>query len=94
MALSTTTQKRRRLNLLHLVRPARGGAIGGVIVFAVLLTLGGKPALIGIPAALISLSWFFKYAYIVFDHGVRSLDEPPALDIAMLNPVDEQRPRW
>jgi len=60
-------------NLLHhLIRPARGGAIGVVIVFAVLLALGEKAGLMGIPA--------------------RGLDEPPALDIAMLNPVDEQRP--
>jgi hypothetical protein len=37
-------------------------------------------------------SWFFKYAYILFDHTVRGFDEPPTLDIQMLNPLDEQRP--
>ena len=80
-------------NLLHhLIRPARGGAIGGVIDLAELLALGGKAGLLGIPAILISLSWFFKYAYILFGRVVRGLDEPPALDIATLNPVDEQRP--
>jgi hypothetical protein len=46
----------------------------------------------GLPMALILTSWFFKYAYILFDHTVRGYDEPPTLDIQMLNPLDEQRP--
>jgi hypothetical protein len=79
--------------LRHLLRPTRGGAAGVVIVFAVLLTVAAKaPWLSGIPLALILTSWFFKYAYILFDHTVRGFDEPPTLDIQMLNPLDEQRP--
>lgn len=81
------------LNLLrHLVRPARGGAAGVLIVFAVLLTIAANAGLLGIPLAFILTSWFFKYAYILFDHTVRGFDEPPTLDIQMLNPLDEQRP--
>ncbi|HEV7356417.1 MAG TPA: hypothetical protein VGN99_00380 [Steroidobacteraceae bacterium] len=38
------------------------------------------------------MSWFFKYAYILFDHTVRGFDEPPTLAIEMVNPVNEQRP--
>jgi hypothetical protein len=76
----------------HLLRPARGGAAGVVMVFAVLLSIASKAGLLGIPLALILTSWFFKYAYILFDHTVRGFDEPPALDIQMLNPLDEQRP--
>jgi hypothetical protein len=76
----------------HLLRPARGGAAGVLIVFAVLLSLAAKAGLMGIPLALILTSWFFKYAYILFDHTVRGFDEPPTLDIQMLNPLDEQRP--
>jgi hypothetical protein len=76
----------------HLLRPARGGAAGVVIVFAVLLFIAAKAGLAGIPLALILTSWFFKYAYILFDHTVRGFDEPPTLDIQMLNPLDEQRP--
>ncbi len=63
-----------------------------VIVFALLLFIAGKAGLIGIPLALLVVSWFFKYAYILFDHTVRGFDEPPTLDIQMVNPVDEQRP--
>jgi hypothetical protein len=76
----------------HLARPARGGAAGVVIVFAFLLVIAAKARLIGIPLALLVVSWYFKYAYILFDHTVRGFDEPPTLDIEMVNPVNEQRP--
>jgi hypothetical protein len=81
------------LNLLHhLVRPARGGAAAVVVVFAILLFMAAQARLVGIPLALLVTSWFFKYAYILFDHTVRGFDEPPTLDIQMMNPIDEQRP--
>jgi hypothetical protein len=70
----------------------RGGAAWVVIVFAVLLTVAANGGLLGIPLAFLLTSWFFKYAYILFDHTVWGYDEPPTLDIQMLNPVDEQRP--
>jgi hypothetical protein len=76
----------------HLLRPARGGAAGVLSVFALLLSIAAHAGLLGIPMACILTSWFFKYAYILFDHTVRGFDEPPALDIQMLNPLDEQRP--
>jgi hypothetical protein len=76
----------------HLVRPTRGGAASVVVVFALLLFLAGKAGLMGIPLALLVASWFFKYAYILFDHTARGFDEPPTLDIQMMNPIDEQRP--
>jgi hypothetical protein len=78
--------------LHHLLRPARGGAAGVVVVFAILLSLAAKSGLLGIPLALILISWLFKYAYVLFDHVVRGVDEPPALDINMMNPMSEQRP--
>jgi hypothetical protein len=78
--------------LRHLTRPARGGSAAVLIVFALLLFIAAKAGIAGIPLALILFSWFFKYAYILFDHTVRGFDEPPTLDIQMLNPLDEQRP--
>jgi hypothetical protein len=75
-----------------MLRPARGGAAGVVVVFAVLLSVAAKAGLPGIPLALILISWLFKYAYVLFDHVVRGVDEPPALDINMVNPLNEQRP--
>jgi len=78
--------------LHHLIRPARGGAGAVILVFAVLLWVASKAGFLGIPLAFILSSWFFKYAYILFDHVVRGIDEPPTLDISMMNPIDEQRP--
>ena len=63
-----------------------------LIVFALLLAVAANAGFMGIPMAFILTSWFFKYAYILFDHTVRGFDEPPTLDIQMLNPLDEQRP--
>jgi len=57
-----------------------------------ILALALHAGLLGIPAIFILTSWFFKYAYILFDHTVWGYDEPPALDIQMMNPADEQRP--
>jgi hypothetical protein len=74
------------------MRPARGGAFAVVIIFALLLALACKAGLIGIPLGLLINSWFFKYAFILFDHTTRGFDEPPVLDLKMLNPIDEQRP--
>jgi hypothetical protein len=76
----------------HLTRPTRGGAAAVLVIFALLLVVAAKAGIAGIPFALILISWFFKYAYILFDHTVRGFDEPPTLDIQMLNPLDEQRP--
>jgi hypothetical protein len=77
----------------HLLRPARGGAAAVLIVFAMLLAIASKAGLIrGLVMTVFLASWFFKYAYVLFDHTVRGFDEPPVLDVDMLNPLNEQRP--
>jgi hypothetical protein len=78
--------------LRHLTRPTRGGAAAVLVVFAFLLVIAARSGIAGIPLALLLVSWFFKYAYVLFDHTVHGFDEPPTLDIQMLNPLDEQRP--
>jgi hypothetical protein len=90
--LATSSQSDNEGLLHHLLRPARGGAVAVIGVFAVLLWLASNAGLMGIPLAFVLGSWFFKYAYILFDHVVRGVDEPPTLDISMMNPIDEQRP--
>ena len=74
------------------MRAASGGALGVVVVFALLLVLARHAGLLGIPLGLIALSWSTKYAFILFDHIVRGLPGSPVLDIQDVNPVDEQRP--
>jgi hypothetical protein len=54
--------------------------------------VAANSGLTGLPLALILTSWFFKYAYVLFDHTARGFDEPPTLDIDMVNPFNEQRP--
>jgi hypothetical protein len=76
----------------HVIRPARGGAGAVIVVFALLLGICAKGGLMGIPLACILIPWLFKYSYILFDHVVRGFDEPPTLDIQMVNPFNEQRP--
>ncbi len=78
--------------LPHLLRPLKGGAPSLIIIFAIGLTIAEKVGLFGLALGLILSSWYAKYAFILFDHAVAGVDEPPALDIQMVNPVDEQRP--
>ncbi len=78
--------------LPHLFRPARGGALGVILVFSILFTIAANASLLGLPLGLILISWYFKYAYFLFDSVVRGVDEPPVLDIQTLNPVSEWRP--
>ena len=78
--------------LPHLLRPLKGGAPSLIVVFAIGLTLAASAGWSGLWLSVILSSWYWKYAYILFDYTVRGVDEPPALDIQMVNPVDEQRP--
>ena len=81
---------RRLLSLL--VLPARPTPLVLIASFALGLTLATKAGLIGLPLALILLSWYFKYAYVVLDTTLRGFDEPPVLSVDMVNPASEQRP--
>lgn len=78
--------------LTHALRPARGGALGVILVFSFLLMLASHAGMAGLPLSLILFSWFFKYCYLLFDATVHGFDDPPVLDITKMNPLDEQRP--
>lgn len=75
-----------------LLLPLTGGAPSLIIAFSLGLTIAVKAGIFGLALGLILTSWFWKYAFILFDWTVRGVGEPPALDIQMMNPVDEQRP--
>ncbi len=89
---SFATHPTMRNLLRHAARPARGGALGVVLVLSALLTLASHAGFFGLPLALILFSWFFKYCFLLFDSVVQGSDDPPVLDVARLNPLDEQRP--
>jgi hypothetical protein len=63
-----------------------------VVTFALGLRLAVAAGLTGIFMGLLLFSWFFKYCFVLFDSIVAGEDEPPVLDIEMVNPVSEQRP--
>jgi hypothetical protein len=76
----------------YLRRPIGSAPLLLIGVFAVLLTVASRAGLLGLPLALIVLSWFLKYAFVVLDSVSRGLTEPPVLSIEMVNPAGEQRP--
>jgi hypothetical protein len=47
---------------------------------------------LGLPLAMLTVSWFFKYGFALLDHVADGVVEPPVLSIEMLNPVNESRP--
>lgn len=63
-----------------------------IITFSVLLWLASAAGLLGLPLALIVLSWFFKYSFVLLDGCVAGRTDPPVLSIEMINPASEQRP--
>lgn len=63
-----------------------------VVVFTFGLLIASKAGLAGIPLALLLVSWFFKYCFVMLDAAIGGREEPPVLSIEMVNPFDEQRP--
>jgi hypothetical protein len=78
--------------LRYLVLPLRGGCGFLIAVFTLLLLVAIQARFFGIPLALILLSWFFKYAFVLLDQTADGAAEPPVLSIEMVNPANEQRP--
>jgi hypothetical protein len=78
--------------LRYLAIPLRTAPLLLIGTFSVLLVLAFKARITGIPLALIVLSWFSKYAFVVMDHLADGVAEPPVLSIEMVNPLSEQRP--
>lgn len=63
-----------------------------IATFTFLLLLAIRARLVGIPLAIVVVSWFFKYCFVLLDAAIAGNDEPPVLSIEMVNPFDEQRP--
>ena len=76
----------------YVLFPFRGGALALWLVFTLGLYLALHASLMGIPLALVLISWFFKYCFILLDAIVTGATEPPVLSVEMVNPLNEQRP--
>ena len=76
----------------YLAVPLRTAPLLLIGTFSVLLVVAAKARITGIPLALIVLSWFSKYAFVLLDRLAEGVVEPPVLSIEMVNPLSEQRP--
>jgi hypothetical protein len=76
----------------YLAMPLRTAPLLLIGTFSVLLIVAAKAGIVGIPLALILLSWFSKYSFVLMDRLAEGVVEPPVLSTEMVNPLDEQRP--
>lgn len=78
--------------LKYLLIPLRGASIVLIVLFSFLLLLAARGGLLGLPLALIIVSWFFKYGFALLDKAADGVNEPPVLSYEMVNPANESRP--
>lgn len=76
----------------YLLLPWRAAPLALVGTFTIALAFCVRARLMGILPAILLVSWFFKYCFVLLDSAVAGDEEPPVLSVEMLNPVDEQRP--
>ncbi|MEJ0008541.1 MAG: hypothetical protein WDM77_19805 [Steroidobacteraceae bacterium] len=76
----------------YLLMPFHAAPLILAAVFSLLGYFAPQAGVLGIPLALILVSWFFKYCFVLLDAVVAGHEELPVLSVEMLNPVDEQRP--
>jgi hypothetical protein len=78
--------------LKYLLIPLRGASLVLIVTFSISLLIAATGGLLGLPLALLTISWFFKYAFALLDHVADGVMEPPVLSYEMVNPVNESRP--
>jgi hypothetical protein len=78
--------------LKYLLIPLRGASLVLIVGFSVLLLIAASGGLLGLPLALLTISWFFKYGFALLDHVADGVNEAPVLSYEMVNPVNESRP--
>ena len=76
----------------HLSFPFGTAPLLLVGVFTLGFLIAGKAGFPGLWLAVLLVSWFFKYCFVMLDAIVAGAEEPPVLSIEMVNPVSEQRP--
>lgn len=78
--------------LKYLLVPLRGAALVLIVSFSLLLLIAANGGLLGLPLAMLVISWFCKYGFAVLDQVADGVDQPPVLSYEMLNPANESRP--
>lgn len=77
--------------LPYLLIPFQPTALIFIACTAVGLELAAHAGLLGLPLALLLLSWLLKYGYVLLEAVANGARTPPVLSVEMINPV-EQRP--
>ena len=76
----------------YLLLPFRTAPLLLVVFFTLAWHVAIYAHLFGLLLAILLVSWFFKYCYVLLDSVVTGEREPPVLSIEMVNPANEQRP--
>ena len=63
-----------------------------VACLSLTLMLAVRAGLAGLLLTVVSLSWFFKYCFVLLDAVIAGEHEPPVLSVEHVNPLNEQRP--
>lgn len=79
-------------SLKYLLIPLRGASLVLIVTFSILLLIAASGGLLGVPLAILTFSWLFKYGFALLDHVADGVREPPVLSYEMVNPINESRP--
>lgn len=75
----------------YLAVPLRTAPLLLIVIFSALMLLAIKATLFGIALAMLLLSGFFKYLFVLLDQLADGRTDPPVLSIEMMNPIGESR---
>lgn len=75
-----------------LLIPLRGAALVLIVTFSILLFIAANGGLLGLPLALLVVSWLSKYGFALLDQVADGIAAPPVLSYEMINPANESRP--
>lgn len=80
--------------IAYLSRPLRGGSLGVLVVFALLVSLALSAGLFGLWLLLLLAVALSAYAFRLLDGTAEGRREPPVMGVEHFNPVTERRPLW
>lgn len=75
-----------------LLMPFQPSPLMLVALFTLLSWILELAGYLGAAVAVVPISWFFKYCFVMLDAVLAGDDEAPVLDLEMVNPLSEQRP--
>ncbi len=77
--------------LRYLAYPANLASIIFLLFDSLLLTAASYAGWLGIPLAVIMLTWFLKYGLVTVEHITWQQPEEPVLSVEMIHPLEQQK---